>query len=77
MRMAAAGLEVVFQPLSVVLHEDSLTFGSDKASAVKRGLMAHNRQLFFSKWQPTLEVCCRHCCCSHQAADRPVVRPSV
>ena len=58
MTFRAHGLDVVYQPLAVVFHQEGSTFGTDATSALKRELMAANRQKFLDKWQQQLEVFC-------------------
>lgn len=56
--MTAKGHRVLFQPLSVVYHQEGTTFGTDE-SDWKKELMAKNRKVFVKKWTPTLEK--NHC----------------
>ena len=53
----AAQRKVVYQPASVVLHEEGNTYGKD--SRLKRHLMKQNRFKFFEKWQDYLQK--NHC----------------
>ena len=59
MSFRAHGLDVVYQPLAVVFHQEGSTFGTDATSALKRELMAANRQKFLDKWQQPLEASAR------------------
>ncbi len=49
-----AGLEVLFQPLSVVYHQEGGTFGS--GSALQNQLMLENKFKFYDKWKNLLSV---------------------
>jgi GT2 family glycosyltransferase len=48
-----AGLRVVYQPASVVIHDEGTTAGTDDRSGVKR-FQTRNRARFFDRWQKTL-----------------------
>jgi hypothetical protein len=50
----ADGLDVLFQPLSVVYHQEGGTFGS--RSELQNQLMVENKFKFFEKWKSVLQV---------------------
>lgn len=49
------GLKVVYQPFSVVYHQEGTTLGTDD-SPLKQQLMTANRATFVSKWQTELQA---------------------
>lgn len=53
MALRREGMEVYFQPGSIVYHQEGHTFGSD--SPLKLRLMAENKAKFIEKWQSQLE----------------------
>lgn len=55
MSVTNSGLEVLFQPLAVVYHQEGGTFGTDETSSLKRDLMAQNGALFKNKWRDVLQ----------------------
>ena len=52
-KVAQAGLKVFYQPLSVVVHYEGITSGTDTASGVKQH-QEINRHTFISTWAETL-----------------------
>ena len=53
-RVRAQGRRVVYQPLSIVVHYEGISSGTDLASGVKKH-QAINRHKFVAKWEQTLE----------------------
>lgn len=53
MAIRKVGMEVYFQPGSIVYHQEGHTFGSD--SPLKTRLMAQNKERFIVKWREQLE----------------------
>ncbi|MEM8551080.1 MAG: glycosyltransferase [Pseudomonadota bacterium] len=49
MKLRAKGLRVIYQPLSVVIHVEGLSHGTDEASGGKRHMII-NRERFREKW---------------------------
>ena len=58
MEMRKMGKSVIYQPLSVVFHQEGGTFGTDEDSELKRSLMSRNKVVFYNKWNLELQ---RHC----------------
>lgn len=58
MEMRKMGKAVIYQPLSVVFHQEGGTFGTDEGSELKRSLMKRNKVVFYNKWNLELQ---RHC----------------
>jgi GT2 family glycosyltransferase/glycosyltransferase involved in cell wall biosynthesis len=54
-RVRPAGLKVVYQPRSLVLHHDDVSNGQDPVTGVKRH-QAINRLKFVARWRPVLEA---------------------
>ena len=50
------GFKVMYQPESIVLHDEGHTYGSD--SEVKKRLMGENKEKFRAKWAPQLADHC-------------------
>jgi GT2 family glycosyltransferase len=56
--MTQAGLDIVYQPLAVVYHQEGSTFGTDQTSDLKRQLMKQNKAKFVEKWADKLQYHC-------------------
>jgi len=53
MKVRAAGLSVLYQPASVVIHFEGISSGTDTASGIKAFQLV-NQQKFLARWQNTL-----------------------
>lgn len=51
LEVAAAGYKVVYQPMSVVVHNEGGSLSADKEALMKR-----NHKYFISKWKRVLQV---------------------
>ena len=59
MEMRKMGKAVIYQPLSVVFHQEGGTFGTDEDSELKRSLMSRNKVVFYNKWNLELQHHCK------------------
>ncbi len=53
MKVRAAGLSVLYQPASVVIHYEGISSGTDTATGIKAYQLV-NQQKFLARWQDTL-----------------------
>jgi GT2 family glycosyltransferase/glycosyltransferase involved in cell wall biosynthesis len=78
MKARAAGLRVVYQPKSVVIHYEGVTSGTDLTSGTKK-YQVINKEKFVERWQEELKA---HCpalgyCALDIAARRLIAKPTI